>query len=621
MISVQKKQQFSILAGVLLITGLVFSPMLGNHFTNWDDGALLVDNPDIYHNDPINFKNIFTKTYVGTYIPLTLLSFKLEHAIFQSTPFFYYLDNLLLHLGVVALIFFVGQRFGLSVMSSGLAALLFGIHPMHVESVAWISQRKDVLYSLFYLLAVLQYWNYLEQKKKRFYGWAFLFALLSILAKPMAYSLPLILLLCDWWKGRAFDWKIVAEKVPFFVLIGALSLVTYSANAHVTPLNIFQVVLVWAWVFAFHLQKFFFPYPLLTVYGVPHPIMLGQPDFALAVAVCVALGIFLVAFRQRRWLILAIVFYAVSVALLVLSSIWDWGTHTRVADRFMYLPSLGMCLALGAGYQYLQTHTRYQRLISVFCTIIFLGLISLSVGQVCVWKNNVSLWSHVLQNDPANTLALQNRAAGYVEQGKYELAMKDLDHALSLAPKSAILYFCRADLLVKQGSLDQALIDLRRSLELNPDDAQTYYLRAGIYQQIGQSEKALEDYGAAIAKNQNFDRAFYNRAMIYDDLGKPDLALADYAQVIRINPQHPKVYNNRAVIYINAGEYEKAQVDLLKAIRIDSHNSRAYGNLGIVAYVKKDGPLAVKYLEQAIALDANNKEARDLLIHIKGDRL
>jgi len=577
-----------ILAVVLAITFCVFSPSLGNKFTNWDDGALLTDNPDVHYSNPDNFKNIFSKTYVGTYIPLTLLSFKLEYTFFGNTPFFYYLDNLLLHMGVVALIFFLGLRLGLMPMAAGFAALLFGVHPMHVESVSWISQRKDVLYSVFYLGAVLQYWIFLETGNKNFFRWAIFLALCSILAKPMAYSLPLILLLCDWWKGRRLDWKLVVEKWPFLLLIGAVSLMTYNSNSHVTPLNVAQVLLVWIWVFIFHIQKFFWPYPLLTVYDFPKPIQFSQPDYLIAALLFVVIAVLLFTLRRRRWFVLAVLFYAFSVALLVLSSIWDWGTNTRVADRFMYLPSLGICLALGAGYQYLTTKTQYTRFVQIVSALVLASLIFITSGQVYVWKDNISLWSHVLKFSPEKILAYQNRAAGYIEMGHYNLAMNDLNHALLMSPQSAILYFCRADLFEKQGQVENALIDFNRSLALNPDDANTYFRRGLVYHNLRQFDKALEDYTAAVAKKADLDRAFYNRGMIYDDMGKTDLALADYAQVIKINPWHSKAFNNRAVIYINQGDYERAKVDLIKAIRIDSHNSTAYDNLRLITNSKRE---------------------------------
>lgn len=618
-ISGQNKQKLWALLFILVVTFLTLSPLLGNHFTNWDDGALLTGNSEVHDLSLESWQAIFTKNYVGTYIPLTILSFNLEYALFHDNPFFYYLDNLLLHLAVVALVFVFAQRLGLSLAASGCAALLFGIHPMHVESVGWVSQRKDVLYSLFYMLALLQYWSFLEQGKKRSYGWALGFALFSILAKPMAYSLPVILLLCDWWKGKAINAKTVVEKVPFFILIGGVSLITYSSNSQASVLTFAQTLLVWAWVFIFHLQKFFFPYGLIPAYEMPQQVSLGNPEYALALAV---FGLFVglaYLFRRQKWFWFAFLFYFISNSMIIFRAAWEFGNNTVTADRFMYLPSLGICLVLGVCYDHFKNDQRIRVVFPIFCSLIFVSLILLCSAQTWVWKNNISLWSHVLQYYPHRVLAYQNRAAGYAEAGLYKLAMKDLDHALTLEPGSATLYFCRADIFEKKGDLQSALNDLDHAIMLNAEDANFYFRRGKIYQDLRQNDKALLDYGRAITKNPDFDRALYNRGIIFDEAGKADLALADYAQVIRINPRHAKVYNNRAVVYINLKEYEKAQDDLLKAIKIGSRNSQAYGNLGIVAFVKQDYPLAVKYLEQAIAIDTNNKEARNLLMHIKGE--
>lgn len=610
----KNRKEFWCLFFVLSVTFLVFSGCLGNQFTNWDDGVLLTDNHEVQEPGWQNLAKIFTKNYVGTYIPLTVLSFKIEYLFFQGLTFVYYLNNLLLHLAVVACVFMLGQRFGLSVLAASCSALLFGIHPMHVESVAWVSQRKDLLCSFFYLLALLKYLDFVAEKKAKAYLWALFFGFCSILAKPMAYSLPFILFLCDWWRGRNIGWRVFAEKLSFVFVIGLVSLVTYSSNPPAVTVGFWQYVLVCVWVFIFHLQKFFFPHPLLAVYEVPQPLNFMNLEYVFAGFVFAGLAGAMFLLRKNRWFLLAVFFYFFSNFMIIARAGWEFGNNTVVADRFMYMPSLGFCFALGGLvcflYERVKKHGHFFRFVYLSASVVFFLILCVrSVDQIGVWKNSITLWSHVLFYYPQETIALQNRAGGYVEQGAYLLAKRDLDQAIALTPNKGRLYYARADLFEKTDDFSNALTDLNRAQQLDPQDANIYFLRAKIYQSLGQFANALKDYNIAVEKGPEFDRAFYNRGIIFDQMGKPQLALADYARVILLNPRHQKVYNNRAVLYIGQKEYQKARMDLLKAVKLDPQNSSAYGNLGVVAFLENDYERAFVYFEKAILLDPQFSQA------------
>ncbi len=604
----QSKKKFWALFLILSATFLVFSGSLGNQFTNWDDGVLLVGNNEVHEFSFSNLQKIFSKNYVGTYIPLTVLSFNIEYFLFKNVSFIYYLDNLLLHLASVFFVLILGERFGLSLVAASFAALLFGIHPVHVESVAWISQRKDVLYGFFYLLALLKYSDFILSKKRNSYSWALFFGFCSILAKPMAYSLPLILLLCDWWYRRKINWKVIVEKLPFGFVIGLVSLITYTSNSQSAAFDSYKCLLVWIWVFVFHIQKFFFPYPLLAAYEIPQPISFANFEYLWALFAFFSLVGILFLVRRQRWVWLAVVFYFISNFMIIFRSAWEFGNNTIVADRFMYLPSFGFCLAFGALYHFLHERLKkiggfYGWLCLFFAAVFFLILGLCSIYQVGVWKNNITLWSNVLKYNSKNFIALENRAAGYVEEERYDLALEDLNHAIMLAPKQAILYYVRADLFDKMKDFQKALNDLNQAQMFDSTDANINFLRGKIYETLGNITDALKEYSVAIAKDSSLDRAFYNRGIVLDQIGKSDLALADYAQVIALNPSHSKVYNNRAVIYINQTEHEKALADLLKAIKIDPNNARAYGNLGTLAFLKQDYRNAFVFFEKSILLD------------------
>ena len=255
------QNKYLILSLVLAATCIAFSSSLFSGFTNWDDELLVVNNPEIRSLDFNHIKTIFTSTASMGYIPLTIFSFAIEYQFFGLNPFVFHFDNLILHLVVTALIFFFGLRLGLHVWAAGLAALLFGTHPMHVESVAWISERKDVLYATFYLLALHSHWSYLESQKRNSYALTILYGFLSMLAKPMALSLPMILLICDGMKGRRFTLKVFLEKIPHCLYIIPLVLITYRIHAQPVQSSLGEGLLTWIWCSVFYIWKFFFPFP------------------------------------------------------------------------------------------------------------------------------------------------------------------------------------------------------------------------------------------------------------------------------------------------------------------------------------------------------------------------
>ena len=229
----QQKIRFILFLVLALLTVLSFSPVLRSEFTNWDDPLHTTENPFVQNLSWNDFKGIFTSTVVKAYIPLTILSFAFEYHFVRDHPLVYHLDNLILHIGNVFLIFVLAQRLGLSLRACFLASLLFAIHPMRAESVAWITERKDVLYGFFFLLAILSYLTYLDKKTFISYCLSIVLGLLSMLAKPMALSLPLVLLSLDWFTNRELKRKVFFEKIPFLIYILPILWITYSLNARI----------------------------------------------------------------------------------------------------------------------------------------------------------------------------------------------------------------------------------------------------------------------------------------------------------------------------------------------------------------------------------------------------
>jgi len=243
----------SYLIALLLITFAVFTPVLDNELVNWDDQYHLLNNPTVISLAPGNIARIFKSIVITAYHPIPILTYALEYHFFQFNPFIYHLNNLLLHLGIVALIFLLAGRLGLSKEASFLAALIFAIHPMHVETVAWVTERKGLLYSLFYVMSLFFYAGYIQKGKKQNYFLSLLCGLLSILSKPIACSLPLILFLLDWFFKRRVNKKLLIEKIPYFLYVIPITFITYHMHARIPGRSVGEGFLTFTWSLTFYI--------------------------------------------------------------------------------------------------------------------------------------------------------------------------------------------------------------------------------------------------------------------------------------------------------------------------------------------------------------------------------
>jgi tetratricopeptide (TPR) repeat protein len=567
-----------ILAGILLAVFLAFRPCLNNEFLYWDDDVHLWNNAAVQKLDLPHLKQIFTQTVNQTYIPLTTLSFGIEHLFAGEKPFLYHLDNVLLHLAVTALVFLLALSLGLAPAAAACATLFFAIHPLRVESVAWVSERKDVLYALFYLLSLIQYVRYVRTTKDRHYNLALVFGLLSILAKPMALSLPLVLLAMDWFLERKFTRWTLLEKVPFLLYAIPIAWITYRLNAHHPINDVGQALLVWIWSFTFYIWKTLWPLNLAPLYNLPLPIKLANTPFALSAAffeaICAGVGFFF----KNRWFVFGWLYYLVSIFFLLR---FDNSTDSNlVADRFMYLPCLGLCLFLGKAaldaYHYLKARNFLLASLGRGSLIaLFVALGYLTNLQCQVWKNDLPLWEKTLQISPNDPLAHHNLAYHYYNTNELDLALAYYDKSIQLNPHYYIPYITRGTIHFKKGRDNLALEDFNYAAALRPDLALPYSNRGAVYVKQGRYDKALEDLNEAIRLDPNLSAPYNNRGHIYLVRREWVMALADFDQGIALNPRSTIGYFNRAEVYSNIGQSELALKDYLAVLKIDPKNKEA----------------------------------------------
>ena len=568
-------QALPLLFLAMVITAVCFSPMLQNGFTNWDDFDYVTNNPLLRGPD---WSGIWSKPLVGNYHPLTASTLAINYQISQLDPSSYLFTNYLLHLLNTGLVFyFIWLLSGKKAWVAFLTALVFGIHPMHVESVAWVSERKDVLYTFFILLAMLQYWKYTGTQQKKNYWLCVFFFLLSLLSKPAAIIFPFVFLLLDYWKGRPLDKKLLTEKIPFFLLSIIFAIVTLKIQSQsaIVALDAYPVwtrPLFGAYVLMVYLFRFIFPYPLSTFHPYPPSNNLGVEVY-LAPLFVAALLAFIWYKRKNRLVVFSLLFFIVN--LLLVLQIISIGS-SLVSERYTYVPYIGLAFLAGMLLTRVQTNFSKPVLwgLPIVLTIVF-GYMSFQ--RTKVWKDSSSLWGDVIQKYPNAVLPRTNRANYNIvaaldpankdrADSLYKQALEDCNIALINKPGDIAAYENRQNVYLNQGKDKEAMDDANALIKIAPDNRTGYFTRGAIYMRRNEPDKALADFNKYISINPNVDFVYgYRGILLLNYFQKHKEAMADFTKAIAINPEPGYYYYNRSLCYFALGDKVNARADAVVA--------------------------------------------------------
>jgi len=595
-----------------IIIFISFYPALQNGFLVWDDQMHITENAYVCSLGLNNIKEIFSNVVFKVYMPLTILSFAVEYAFVKLNPFLYHLDNVILH-GVVTLLFFIFlKKVGFSMRAAALAALLFGIHPMHVESVAWASERKDVLYSVFYISSIYHYWQYVKLKKKKNYYFTVVLGLLSMLAKPMALSLPLVFLLLDWISERKIDRKMFFDKVPHFLYIVPLAWITYSHNMRYPEGAFFEGLLIWIWSFTFYIQKFVFPAVLIPIYPLPQPVSLFNFHFLFSLLLFVLIAVFVFLNRKKRWVVAPIIYYFLTLFFLLR---FDAQEHSIVADRYMYMPSIGFCMLFGffvnEGMEKLSLNNfrRVKKggnlLIGLFFILLFTG----TYRQCQVWKDDLTFWTYIIEKNPKGAIAFNDRGLTYYKKHlRDDLALKDFNQAIKLNPDYAEAYTNRGILHLKNDRYNLAYNDFEQAIRLNPKDPASHINKALIHSRRGEYEMSLRTFDRALEVSPNFYRIHFARALVFKEMKKFDSAFRDFNQSLRQLPSFWEGYYERGRLFKATKVYDRAINDFEQAIKLNPHFVKAYKSRGLIYALSSKFDLAIEDFSKTIVLNPADQD-------------
>jgi len=569
-----------------LATLLTYLPMFANGFTNWDDDLYVTANRFVQRLTAENVAHHFTSFTSGNYHPLTLIAHSLICHFFGADPRAFHGVSLLLHLLNVLLVYHLCARLGASALGAGFAALLFGVHPLHVESVAWVSELKDVQSAFFFLAAVAAYLEYSrEPRRSAWYALSLGLCLLSLLSKSMGVTLPLVLLLVDFLRGRRVDATALRDKAPFFLLallFGTLALLSQnSAVRSGDGFGLGENLLVAAHGVLFYLGKAIAPVDLSALYLIPVGVN-GRlpPAFTFAPLPLLVLAAAIAALgRRSKTLVFSSLFFLVT--LLPVLQIVPVGI-AAAADRYFYLPSFGLCFGAGMALQLLAgaqpaLSAWRPRLALLGAAVLLLIFAAAAHERIRVWKDSVSLWDDVLAKAPDSYIALGYRGMAHAAAGAVEPALADFQRALDVGGDrlfSAEVYYNRGALLQRRQQYREALADYDRALALDPRAVKALVNRGNVRDTLGRPEEALSDYGAAIAVDPGNPLPYFNRGLVHHRLGDAPQAVFDYGQALERDPWFAPAYEHRSRAYADLGDRRRADADRERARAVSSGASR-----------------------------------------------
>ena len=649
--------------GLALLTLAVFAPVIGFSFLDYDDEVYVTTNPHVLGG--LTWSSIrwaFLNAAASNWHPLTWLSHMLDCQLYGLRPGWHHLTNLLFHTANALLLLRCLHKMTGAVWRSTVVAALFAVHPLHVESVAWVAERKDVLSTCFGLLSLLAYVRYVEhstrlvtaapgpkpkpnqrsgagarqnevQARATWPGWSYLGSLLlfaaSLAAKPMLVTLPFLLLLLDYWplcrmgarlaadRGRVCErgygpgsgWRIIAEKLPFLALtLGSCCVTIYAQKQGGALLSLEKFPLGLRLANALvsyvrYLSQTVWPQRLAAFY--PHPV--HWPGWQVAGA-----GLLLVTFS------LAVLWSARRRPHLVTGWFWYVGTLVPViglvqvgsqamADRYMYWPAVGVFIALTWGVSDLMPSRPPGllggALLAVAACAVWSGV------QVRYWKDSETLFRHAVQVTRNNCIAYNNLGTALVQQERLDEAIQAFSEALRIRPDFAETHANLGGALRKRGDLQAAAAHFDVALQLRPDDAQVQNDLGNVLDNLGHPEAAVPHYEAALRLQPALAGTEYNLAGSLAALGRTDEAIAHYRAALRLDPKNASAHFNLGYTLARAGRLTEAEAEYLEALRLNPNHVGAQNNLGNLLVRLGKPQAAILHFAAVLELDPKAAEA------------
>jgi protein O-mannosyl-transferase len=618
-----------VLLFLAVITLAVYGQTLRYEFVDYDDSAYVYENPVVQKG--LTWAGLhWALTYgeIGHWHPLTWLSHMLDCQIYGLNAGGHHLTNVLLHTASVLILFLVLRRMTGVVWRSAFVAAVFAVHPLRVESVAWVSERKDVLSGFFFMLTLWAYVHYVCQTQSARsmvrYGAVVIFFALGLLSKDMLVTLPFVLLLLDYWPFKRFSdftpeilLRLVIEKIPLFMLAAASCVATalvpekLGANLHLPfALRMENGVVC----YVTYLWQMVYPSGLACLYPNPTGLLpLWRVFGALGLLLAIS-GVALIARKSSPWLIVGWLWYlGMMVPVIGIVQI-SFYAH---ADRYTYLPQIGIYIAITwAAGEFAEKWQVSRAVLGSLMAGVITVLMVCAWNQTAYWKNGVTLWSHALACTPDNAYARYGLGDALAREGQLGAAIVEYQKALAINPNYADPYNNLGDALAQKGQVDAAIVEYQKALAINPNYAQACNNLGNALVQKGQLNEAIIEYQKALAIDPNFADPYCDLGNALAQKGQLDEAIIEYQKALAINPNNAQACNDFGIALAQKGQVDEAIAEYQKALAINPNNADLYDNLGIAEFQKGEMDVAIIQFQKALVVQPDYVTAQNNLARI-----
>ncbi len=567
-----------VMFGISALTFICFSPALKNNFTNWDDNVYVQENP-LVTSKAIPYSEIFQTPVSLNYHPITIITLAWNYASAGLNPHAYLLTNVWLHvintILVFLFIYFLTDR---KWIAASLVSLLFGIHPMHVESVSWVAERKDVLYTLFLLASCIVYLKFIEKKNLWLYLLCFLLFVASVLSKAMGVVLPLILFLIDYFKERKLERRVFLEKIPFFIISLIFGIVAFYVQSQgaIADIHVFSLPERMAFAcygLVMYVVKMFAPLKLSTFYPYPNVDKSGFMPviyYVLPFIVIAAITLVYFTFRKQRFIVFGLLFYFFTVAL-VLQFI-SVGSAI-MADRYTYVSYIGLFFILGIladkilSSQSSSGNFSLPKIITVSVIAAFsIFFFTQTYQRTQVWNTSETLWTDVINKYPMQVeVAYKNRGIYYGKNNRIDEAYKDYQVLLQMNTKDSKVYSNLGNIYGLQQQFPESISTYTKAIEMDVKNFEAYVNRGITYSMMREYEKALSDFNTAQQLDPNSPDVYSNRGFTFYNLGQNEKCIDDLSRYLKTRGDDAGVYYFRGMANYNLNRIDVAKSDLMRA--------------------------------------------------------
>ncbi len=615
-----------------LLTFVAFERVRHNDFVDYDDDTYITENPHVATGlTQENIKWAFTFTeegHGGNWHPLTSLSHMLDCQLFGLKPAWHHMTNLFFHIINTLLLFAVLKAMTGTLWPSAFVAAAFALHPLHVEPVVWAASRKDVLSTLFWLLTMAAYLHYVKAPKLSRYLLTLLTFALALMTKPMVVTLPFVLLLLDYWPLRRFKpgaldsytasaddnrsttdvrktaYCLVAEKFPFIFLVIILSIITLrvqSSAGAVQSMHLAQRMAIAVISYCQYLIKMVWPAKLAVLY--PLPVVVDKGSLAVGLIVLVAITVMAVYYRRcRPWFLMGWLWYLGTLVPVI--GVVKVGV-AAIADRYTYLPSIGLFIIVAWAAAELFNRWRYGKLLLTTLAVVILSAWTVCTWfQVAYWRDDITLYEHTLDVTENNFVMHHNLGVILIDQGRLEEAVIQFRHALRINPHLYDAHNNLGIILFEQAEYDEAVVHFNEALRLKPDFHNARQNLGIVYVAQGKLEQAAEQFEEALRLKPDWPQTHNKLAAVFLKLGRLDDAAIHYEYSVELDPDQPDVHKELGMLFLQRSDFERVIYHWQKALDLQPQSIELMNNLAWIVATNpnprfRDPQKAVSLAERA----------------------